>query len=462
MNTNALEHVPESDDMQGIIKGDESAIESHEGSTGVPISEMLEILELICRVEPLDVLLERIASTISKRFAVKALTICVQDEETGFFRPQAVLGFEEDQRRAIRNHAYPLDRKRDELDEKFRIDDNCYYVRAEGLTQVYNDDVDYISDVAELSRTRDSSDEWHDLDYIDFIMTDRLGNWIGWIEIDEPENRRMPSRETIAKIQVLTDLTAIAIENSKMYQDAIDAIGESQGYLDLIVHDIGNLVDPLIFYLESMERAQRTPGDHTTPLAKAISLARDAKNLVENVRGISNIKASDVLPGRRYDLREVLVRCISSAKRDHPSKDVVVGFDCPHTECFVKADDLIFDLFSNILGNSVKYSGGTTAEFDVSIANGHSAWTVRVEDRGIGIPDDKKESVFSKFARRPDGYSGSGLGLSVVSLLVDRYKGLVTVKDRVPGDHVKGACFEVALPKDQGEDDPTQKDVNPP
>jgi signal transduction histidine kinase len=448
--------------MQGIIKGDESAIESHEGSTGVPISEMLEILELICRVEPLDVLLERIASTISKRFAVKALTICVQDEETGFFRPQAVLGFEEDQRRAIRNHAYPLDRKRDELDEKFRIDDNCYYVRAEGLTQVYNDDVDYISDVAELSRTRDSSDEWHDLDYIDFIMTDRLGNWIGWIEIDEPENRRMPSRETIAKIQVLSDLTAIAIENSKMYQDAIDAVGESQGYLDLIVHDIGNLVDPLIFYLESMERAQRTPGDHTTQLAKAISLTRDAKNLVENVRGISNIKASDVLPGRRYDLREVLVRCISSAKRDHPSKDVVVGFDCPHTECFVKADDLIFDLFSNILGNSVKYSGGTTAEFDVSIADGHSAWTVRVEDRGIGIPDDKKESVFSKFTRRPDGSSGSGLGLSVVSLLVDRYKGLVAVKDRVPGDHVKGACFEVALPKDQGEGDPTQKDMNPP
>lgn len=438
--------------MQGIIKGDDSTIVPHETSTGIPISDMLEILELICRVEPLDALLERVADTISKRFAVKALTICVEDEETGFFRPRAVRGFPEDQMRAIRDHVYPLDRKRDELEEKFRIDDNCYYVRVEGLTRVYNDDVDYISDVAELSRTRDSSDEWHDLDYIDFIMTDRLGNWIGWIEIDEPENRTMPSRETIAKIQVLSNLTAIAIENAKMYQDAIDAVGESQNYLDLIVHDIGNLVDPLIFYLESMERAQRTPGDHTTQLAKAISLARDARNLVENVRGISTIKASDPLPGRRYDLREVMVRCISSVKRDHPFKDVVVGFDCPYGECFVKADDLIFDLFSNILSNSVKYSGGPTAEFDVSIADGHSAWTVRVEDRGIGIPDDRKEAVFSKFARRPDGYSGSGLGLSVVSLLVDRYKGLVAVKDRVPGDHVKGACFEVALPKDHNEE----------
>jgi signal transduction histidine kinase len=38
--------------------------------------------------------------------------------------------------------------------------------------------------------------------------------------------------------------------------------------------------------------------------------------------------------------------------------------------------------------------------------------------------------------------------LSIVRLLVDRYNGLVVVKDRVPGDHTKGACFEVALPKD--------------
>lgn len=439
--------------MQGILKGDESAIEPHEGLTGVPISEMLEILRLISRVEPLDVLLECVASTISKQFAMKALTICVQDEETGLFIPRVVRGFPEDQMRAIRGHAYPLDRKRDELDEKFRVDNNCYFVRAEELTRLYNDDVDYISDITEISRTRGSSDVWHDLDYIDFIMTDRLGNWIGWIEIDEPENKKMPSRETIAKIQVLSNLVAIAIENSKIYQGAIDAVGESQSYLDLIVHDIGNLVDPLIFYLESMERAQHSPRDNSTQLVKAIALAREARNLVGNVREFSNIKASDDTSRRRFDLREVLVRCISSVKRDHPSKDVVVSFDCPYTECFVKADDLIFNLFSNILNNSVKYSNGTTAEFDVNIVDGHSAWTVRVEDRGIGIPDDKKESVFSKFARRPDGYPGSGLGLSVVSILVGRYKGFVTVKDRVPGNHVKGACFEVALPKDRGEND---------
>ncbi|HIH02033.1 TPA: HAMP domain-containing histidine kinase [Thermoplasmata archaeon] len=437
--------------MQDTARGEGSIIEPHESLSGVPISEMLEILRLISRVEPLQVLLDRVAKTISDRFSMRSLTICLLDEDTGFFRPRVVHGFPEDQTRAIKEHAYPLERKQDELDEKFRIDENCYFVRAEGLTQVYNDDVDYIPNLDELPRTRESQDEWHDLDYIDFIMTDRLGNWIGWIEIDEPNNRRIPPRDTITKIQVLAGLTAIAIENSKMYEDAIHAVGESQGYLDLIIHDLGNLIDPMIFYLESMERAQRGSPSPTPQLVKATTLAREARNLVDNVRGISQIKASDAIPRRRFDLREVLVKCISSVKRDHPTKDIVVGFDCPYAGCHVSADDLIFDLFSNILSNSVKYSGGQTAELDVSISDGHGAWTVRVEDRGIGIPDEKKGGVFDRFSPRPENAKGAGLGLSIVSLLVKRYNGLVTVKDRVEGDYTKGACFEVALPKERAE-----------
>jgi signal transduction histidine kinase len=433
--------------MHDTLREEESRIEPHEGLSGVPISDMLEILRLISRVEPLGILLERVACTISSRFSIKTLTICLQDEETGFFRPRVVHGFPENQKRAIKEHAYTLDRKRDELIEEFRIDENCYHVRAEGLTHVYNDDVDYIQDVSDLPKARESQDEWHDLDYIDFIMTDRLGNWIGWIEIDEPVARRIPSRDTISKIQVLSDLTAIAIENSKMYDDAIQAVGESQGYLDLIIHDIGNLIDPMIFYLESMERAQRGSADASTQLAKALSLARDAKGLVENVRGISLIKASEILQKSDFDLREVLIKCISSVKRNHPVKDIVVGFDCPYTGCFVLADDLIFDLFSNILGNSVKYSGGDTAELDVSLSDGHSAWIVRIEDKGVGIPDERKAAVFSRLAPRTGTGTGSGLGLSIVSHLVNRYNGLVTVKDRIKGDHTKGACFEVALPK---------------
>lgn len=434
--------------MREIVDQEEAEMESVGDFIGIAPEEMLRILRLILRVEPLDSLLSRIASTISANFGIRALTICVLDEEAGYFRPRVVRGFPEDQTKAISNHAYTLERKRDELDEKFRIEHNCYYVRAEGLTHVYNDDVDYIQDLSELKRPRESVEEWHDLDYIDFIMTDRIGNWIGWIEIDEPVDKKAPSRKTIEKIHVLSELAAIAIENSKIFDDAIDAVDRSQNYLDLIVGDLGSIVPPLI---DALEEASVDGGDKDEALRKARAMASEAGNLIDNVRRISEVMLGDALPRREHDLREVMVKCISLVKRDFPVKDIIVGMDCPYEGCKVTTDEFIVALFSNLLGNAVKHTPGDTAEVDISIINGHSAWIVRIEDHGKGIPDERKAGLFSGVARAVDHRRSSGLGLSIVKLLVERYKGIITVRDRVSGNPAEGTCFEVALPKaDEG------------
>jgi len=84
---------------------------------------------------------------------------------------------------------------------------------------------------------------------------------------------------------------------------------------------------------------------------------------------------------------------------------------------------------------------------DIKIIEGHSAVTVMIADHGRGIPDSKKDQIFARFAKRPDGVNGTGLGLSIVSLLVERYNGLISVEDRIPGDSSQGACFRVSLPK---------------
>ena len=84
---------------------------------------------------------------------------------------------------------------------------------------------------------------------------------------------------------------------------------------------------------------------------------------------------------------------------------------------------------------------------DIKIIEGHSAVTVRIADHGRGIPDSKKDQIFSRFAKRPYGITGTGLGLSIVSLLVERYNGLISVEDRIPGDFSQGACFQVSFPK---------------
>jgi signal transduction histidine kinase len=68
-------------------------------------------------------------------------------------------------------------------------------------------------------------------------------------------------------------------------------------------------------------------------------------------------------------------------------------------------------------------------------------------DRGRGIPDDRKKAVFERFATGMTGIKGFGLGLSIVSTIVEKLGGRIWVDDRIQGDFSKGAVFKVLLPK---------------
>lgn len=413
----------------------------------LPVEDVLDILRLILRVEPLDVLLQKVVDTIADAFNIKCVSLGVIDEKTGLFCPKALHGYPPEKAVSIKRHAYTLERMKNDLRSEFRIGRSAYYVRAEDQTTAYDDEPDYVMNDALVDVPRKSPSDWHELDYIDFVMTDRLGNWTGWIEIDEPGDRKVPSKEVIDRIQILADLASIAIENSKTYEDAVDAMVDSQGYLDLIVHDIGNMVGPMTYYVGGLTSSSSLDERSAFYARNAMAVAGSIRKLVDNVRKFSEVRASEPLLKEQYNLRDVLGECVETVRREFPTKTVKVTVTCPEKVSPIMADDLIHDLFINLLTNSVKYTPGHEVEIDVRIVEGYSACTVRIEDRGMGIPDDKKDRIFTRFVRRPEGIAGTGLGLSIVSLLVERYNGLISVKDRVPGDCSQGACFEVSFPK---------------
>ena len=413
----------------------------------VPTMEMLHIVRLITRSEPVDVVLQRVADTIAARFPIKKFTICILDDDTGYFRPLVVRGFPEDQTRAIKRHAYSHESKLAEMDDDSQIADDCHYVRSERRRNVDDRDFDYIQDLSRLNEPRTSDSHWSELDYISFSMKDRLGNLIGWIEIDEPRDGQLPSREEITEMQLLSALLSIAIENSRMSEDAVDSLRESRRYLDIIVHDIGSVMDPLHSRLDGLSRRGRISREDASDLAAALELIGEARNLVDNVKKISKVRAGEASETRMYDLREVLVKCISNAKRDHPTKDVIVGLDCPYELCSVVADELIYDMFSGMLSNAVRRSPSDTAEIDIVITNGHSAWKVRIEDCA------RSGSAYAQAPSRENGVEprlSAGdheLMMTILGLLVDRYNGLMTAFKRGTNEHTRPACFEIALPK---------------
>ena len=79
--------------------------------------------------------------------------------------------------------------------------------------------------------------------------------------------------------------------------------------------------------------------------------------------------------------------------------------------------------------------------------NGLPQVLLRVEDTGVGIPQEDLPRIFERFYRvdkaRSRAAGGTGLGLSIVQDTVRQHGGTVTVRRRTP----EGTCFEVLFPR---------------
>ncbi|MGB4578164.1 MAG: ATP-binding protein, partial [Methanoculleus sp.] len=113
----------------------------------------------------------------------------------------------------------------------------------------------------------------------------------------------------------------------------------------------------------------------------------------------------------------------------------------------VIADDLLPEVFMNLIGNVVKH-GGSGVEVMVVVEDRDAETViVTVADTGPGIEDGAKETIFFRFERENGVRGSQGLGLSICRMLIARYGGEIWVEDRVPGHPEEGAAFRFTLRK---------------
>jgi two-component system OmpR family sensor kinase len=115
---------------------------------------------------------------------------------------------------------------------------------------------------------------------------------------------------------------------------------------------------------------------------------------------------------------------------------------------FVMGDPkLLFQVFSNLIANAVKYSL-SPAKVRIRTQQSGSRIAVSVEDSGIGIPAKDLEHVFSRYYRggNVSGFVGTGIGLFLVATVVRLHEGDIVVEST----EGKGSCFTVTLMGEEG------------
>jgi len=412
-----------------------------------PAADLLEIITSITRVEPLEILFDRILTTIARNFNMKGMSLGMLDESTGLYSHKATYGYPPDVVKRIRNVAYTYDRMKSDLKDEFRVSQNCYYVRGEDVSMAHDDDFLFVLRPDRLNEPRRSPEDWHELDYVDFVMTDKNGRWIGWLEITDPGDGKVPSKEVLARIEILSNLAGVAIENSKMYQEAVDSMNESKHYVDLITHEMNGMVRPLEHLAKEMKNITDLDPKAADVTLNMMAITKSMRGLIETVRRYSEVRNTKSVNLKALDLREVVRRASETAKREITQKQFTVNFVRPPNECNVMADDLISDMFLNIFLDSAKRTAGHYVTVDVEIEEVYDVYTVSVSDRGATIPDEMRGRIFAEPGSKIGNLKFSDVGLSLVALVAKRYDGIVSARDRHPGSDVVGMTFEISLPK---------------
>jgi len=227
-----------------------------------------------------------------------------------------------------------------------------------------------------------------------------------------------------------------ADELNRLHRQLEASHREANLYLDILTHDIRNTENVSNLYADLLIDSLREKGEDAGCAEK---LQRSIRKSIEILGTVSTIRRIHQAPS---GLKPVDVDIVIRKESEQYPDTRIEYHGSPRQ---VLADDLLPEVFTNLIGNAVKY-GGPDVAITIRTEGKSDEVLISVEDTGPGIPDEDKQAIFHRYEQKKRGV-GEGLGLYLVQILVERYGGKVWAEDRVAGHPEGGAAFRFTLKK---------------
>lgn len=243
-------------------------------------------------------------------------------------------------------------------------------------------------------------------------------------------------------------------EQDAQIRRQLDDLRRLQDFKDdlvsLVVHDLRNLLLGVDGYLHLLRRRLEE--------AEGRSLVSFADNALEGVSRLRRL-VEDLLEIRRLEEGELTIKrepaavgsilTEATAMLSGIAAENGVSLHHEHEGAQIVAVDRRFvqRAVENLLSNALKYSSAGSA-VDVVGRTYNDEIEIAVADRGPGVPDGYKQTIFERFGSAEPKFGsirrGYGLGLYFVKLVAQAHGGDISVEDRDGG----GAVFRLVLSAD--------------
>lgn len=238
--------------------------------------------------------------------------------------------------------------------------------------------------------------------------------------------------------QELTRLVRASHDNmSKLTHELKTPLTSIIGYADLFLRQQQQLAPKDSYnHLESIERVLRSG-------RLLLRLINDTLQLQQSA-GQIQLKVASIIP---EDLIQSVIEIVEPLAHN---KGLGLQVDCHRAPKLVQTDPLrLQQILTNLLSNAIRYTESGHIAVSVETLE-DQRWSIAVKDSGIGIDDDDQKHIFEPYFRAGNVPAfttdqGTGLGLAVVSQLVELMQGEILVSSQ-PG---QGSTFTVVFPTAQ-------------
>ena len=184
---------------------------------------------------------------------------------------------------------------------------------------------------------------------------------------------------------------------------------------------------------ENADRARQVLERQIGQISRLVDDLLDAARIV---RGEAPLKQ------RPLDVRESVSTAVETVLATDGARHRV-ELDMPPEKVRVNADpERIHQVFVNLVGNAVKYSGAGT-RIQIRVARTVDMAVIEITDEGVGIDASELPHIFDLFTRATQDQPGLGVGLALVRRIVEGHGGRVAASS---GGRGRGAQLSVTLP----------------
>jgi signal transduction histidine kinase/CheY-like chemotaxis protein len=283
------------------------------------------------------------------------------------------------------------------------------------------------------------------------------GRPVGTIPLAAAEAGRRFQPADLAQAEELARRAALALDNARLYTEAREADRRKDEFLAMLGHELRNPLAPIVSSLHLLRRYGADDPDVVSARNTIDRQVRHLTRLVDDLLDVARITRGKVkLQKHPVELARVVVTAVEACRPLLDARQHELSVVLPPETVWLDADPArLTQVLGNLLTNAAKYmeEGGEvtlTAELDGATADEGPAGprvTIRVRDRGLGIPAEMLPRVFDLFTQvgsaleRAQG--GLGIGLSLVKSLVTLHGGSVEAHSEGPG---RGSEFVIHLP----------------